>query len=516
MSTITTAPGLVSIDPITGLVDYVKDIKPYHTKIFEVLFEYIYTDNVNTTVKDTLMLNIDDNQTYFTSTTDPAIPNQGSIPANSFWYNPTSETLYVRGNYLNPTFVVGSNVIKLAGNYTSLFTNGFVFNISGTGTADDGSYKVTGSTFDGTYTEITTTPISGGTSSFVAAPSSTGTYYYNGYQLFLVSGDNKTLIYNVIVQNSAPPYGTTAAYWYNNATNMLYSWNGSAYVPVTLGSGILGYWSQFQTNLASNPGSNSLVETTVTEFVETIAFNWGANSTHGVVSTNLSANQVSITGNLANAFHPEDITELEGLVSTITNVEYDPSTNTTVVTMAAVPTTVNIGAGLTIQNIDITYWYEFAIVSVNPANTPPSQSSNVENQGNPSDLASPRSLTNGIVAQIELYVGLFGVPSITVSGNATTSVQVGALFTVAGSTASANNGTYYAAYVQYEPIANTTTIGIGSTIGFPAPTMLTATGGGQVIPYRFINEVPQGSYDNGGYDANEYDQSGGSIIYQGP
>lgn len=40
------------IDPTEGLVQYVQYIKPYHTKILEVLVEYVYTDPIIITVRD--------------------------------------------------------------------------------------------------------------------------------------------------------------------------------------------------------------------------------------------------------------------------------------------------------------------------------------------------------------------------------------------------------------------------------------------------------------------------------
>jgi len=40
------------LDPIQGLVDYVLDVKPYHTKIVEVMIEYVYNDNVTGIVSD--------------------------------------------------------------------------------------------------------------------------------------------------------------------------------------------------------------------------------------------------------------------------------------------------------------------------------------------------------------------------------------------------------------------------------------------------------------------------------
>jgi hypothetical protein len=42
------------LDPIQGLVDYVLDVKPYHTKIIEVMIEYVYNDNATGVVSDTV------------------------------------------------------------------------------------------------------------------------------------------------------------------------------------------------------------------------------------------------------------------------------------------------------------------------------------------------------------------------------------------------------------------------------------------------------------------------------
>lgn len=41
-------------DPVQGLVDYVLDVKPFHTKILEVWVEYIYNDPIHATIKDEL------------------------------------------------------------------------------------------------------------------------------------------------------------------------------------------------------------------------------------------------------------------------------------------------------------------------------------------------------------------------------------------------------------------------------------------------------------------------------
>jgi hypothetical protein len=43
------------LDPIQGLIDYVEDIKPYHTKIIEVMIEYVYDDKTNGTVRESVI-----------------------------------------------------------------------------------------------------------------------------------------------------------------------------------------------------------------------------------------------------------------------------------------------------------------------------------------------------------------------------------------------------------------------------------------------------------------------------
>ena len=48
-----------TLDPVQGLIDYVLEIKPYHTKIMEVLVEYVHSDNVDVTIIEDFQLQID-------------------------------------------------------------------------------------------------------------------------------------------------------------------------------------------------------------------------------------------------------------------------------------------------------------------------------------------------------------------------------------------------------------------------------------------------------------------------
>jgi hypothetical protein len=48
-----TSPQITStINPTQGLIDYVGDVKPYHTKILDVLVEYVYTEQINATIQE--------------------------------------------------------------------------------------------------------------------------------------------------------------------------------------------------------------------------------------------------------------------------------------------------------------------------------------------------------------------------------------------------------------------------------------------------------------------------------
>lgn len=49
---------LFRIDPTEGLVDYVTTVKPYHTKILEVLIEYVFTEKIDVSVTDRWMWNM--------------------------------------------------------------------------------------------------------------------------------------------------------------------------------------------------------------------------------------------------------------------------------------------------------------------------------------------------------------------------------------------------------------------------------------------------------------------------
>lgn len=45
-------------DPLEGFIEYVKNVKPYHTKILEIIVEYQYSDIVNITISEKLSMDI--------------------------------------------------------------------------------------------------------------------------------------------------------------------------------------------------------------------------------------------------------------------------------------------------------------------------------------------------------------------------------------------------------------------------------------------------------------------------
>ena len=46
------------LDPVEGLVNYTLFTKPYHTKILEVLVEYIHTDCLDVTIEEGFYLSV--------------------------------------------------------------------------------------------------------------------------------------------------------------------------------------------------------------------------------------------------------------------------------------------------------------------------------------------------------------------------------------------------------------------------------------------------------------------------
>lgn len=109
----------MAIDPIQGLIDYVGEVKPFHTKILEVAVAYAHNDDVNITITEDLELDI--------ALFWPAVvgsPDEGPIRVCSAGYG-------VEYDRATPYIVVDANIspqtISLEGDHTNAFEVGTKF-----------------------------------------------------------------------------------------------------------------------------------------------------------------------------------------------------------------------------------------------------------------------------------------------------------------------------------------------------------------------------------------------------
>lgn len=45
-------------DPLESFLEYIADVKPYHTKVYEVVLEYTYSEPVNVSIAETFTVNV--------------------------------------------------------------------------------------------------------------------------------------------------------------------------------------------------------------------------------------------------------------------------------------------------------------------------------------------------------------------------------------------------------------------------------------------------------------------------
>lgn len=107
---------ITSIDPIQALIDYINDIKPYHSKIVETNVEYVDTDTASTTMVETLAF---------------------------AWATPIQNT--------------STTDVIVQGDETHNLAQGRTITIQGSA-GNDGSYLVISLTFNGSITTIAVTP----------------------------------------------------------------------------------------------------------------------------------------------------------------------------------------------------------------------------------------------------------------------------------------------------------------------------------------------------------------------
>lgn len=129
-------------DPIQGLIDYVLDVKPYHTKILEVLIEQLASDDVNVSISEDFKMQVD--------ITTPSISDdcfcQGSYdayPIDGFDLPfSTTETFDVIG------IDVAQNGIQIEGDQRTKFTYSSHFSLKHSTQGNNGSYIVKTNAYD--------------------------------------------------------------------------------------------------------------------------------------------------------------------------------------------------------------------------------------------------------------------------------------------------------------------------------------------------------------------------------
>lgn len=141
MVTTTTFPGLVTLDPIQGLIDYVADIKPYHSKVFETSVEYVYTEYVNVNILDVNDLNIslldvDNINTSVNENSSLAVPTNISEMFDFFITAPDPITISLLSTDIT------NNIVYFTGNITSSFQIGQLVVIDGSSSGNNGQYKL--------------------------------------------------------------------------------------------------------------------------------------------------------------------------------------------------------------------------------------------------------------------------------------------------------------------------------------------------------------------------------------
>jgi len=123
-----------TLDPVQGLIDYVNDVKPFHTKVIETLVEYVGFESVNTTISEQYIMEIGLNYGYNTPISECINAIDGQTIINT--------TIPVRSNI---TFI-GSPPLQLYDfNDTIVYVNGILQaeSLDG-GSPPTGDYTISG------------------------------------------------------------------------------------------------------------------------------------------------------------------------------------------------------------------------------------------------------------------------------------------------------------------------------------------------------------------------------------
>jgi len=270
-------------DPISGLVEFAQDVKPYHTKIIEVLVDYIHEETMNVSFVEgfNLNLNIDVN-----SHTDYCPDGYGIPPWGDYYSialnNTVDGTIVLNSSHVfNIINIIKPNMVVVAGDQTSLIVADSVLSIVNS-FANDGSWRVVSSVYvvsdDQTRVHIiyqqseirlkmfaahtfkhhiTSTPINmmyitGRVSDFFGVGETItlteSTHGHNGTWLVDSICDNMNfsevnvqhvtdttpdgVIYTDIIEDTTPTW-PTGMYWFNPDVGQLNRWDGGQWTPPT-------------------------------------------------------------------------------------------------------------------------------------------------------------------------------------------------------------------------------------------------------------------------------------------
>lgn len=203
-------------DPIQGLVDYILDIKPYHSKIAEVLVDYTINDDVNVTIIDEHEFDMVFTENYDSSFAcdegfgvlpfggpDLSISYIPDLTLDGYITYPTVP-IQLPIVYVNP-FVFqyytvvgvssGTSTWTISGNHAPEFMAGQVLSLGENSGGGNGNYTVISATNSGANTNIIVSeaiPIGATPEGTLAA--NVGCFFIEGdYQATFVPGSNFTI-----------------------------------------------------------------------------------------------------------------------------------------------------------------------------------------------------------------------------------------------------------------------------------------------------------------------------------
>lgn len=127
-------------DPVQGLIDYVNDTKPYHSKIVDVFVEYIYTDVMDISVSETLQIDT----LFDVNETERGCEGGFDTQGYDVYFTNVLPEIAITG------IDFGTNTIFISEDNTVLFPSTKTVVISDS-TDNDGTYTVLSSVYNATF-----------------------------------------------------------------------------------------------------------------------------------------------------------------------------------------------------------------------------------------------------------------------------------------------------------------------------------------------------------------------------